>query len=89
MVHQIGIEANPEKIKAIAEMRSFRTTKEIQSLAGRIAALSRFESRCTNLCHLFFQAIRKSKGKQWDEDCENAFQKLKIYLANPPILAKP
>ncbi|KAJ4715114.1 Retrovirus-related Pol polyprotein from transposon opus [Melia azedarach] len=40
MVHQRGIEANPEKIKAIVEMRSPRMTKEIQSLAGRVAALS-------------------------------------------------
>ncbi|KAJ4720741.1 Retrovirus-related Pol polyprotein from transposon opus [Melia azedarach] len=89
MVHQRGIEANPEKIKAIVEMRSPRTTKEIQSLAGRVAALSKFVSKCTDLCHPFFQAIKRAKGQQWDEDCEAAFQNLKNYLASPPILAKP
>ncbi|KAJ4715162.1 Retrovirus-related Pol polyprotein from transposon opus [Melia azedarach] len=89
MVHQRGIEANPEKIKAIVEMRSPRTTKEIQSLAGRVAALSRFVSKCTDRCHPFFQAIKRAKGQRWDEDCEAAFQNLKNYLAIPPILAKP
>ncbi|KAJ4713136.1 Retrovirus-related Pol polyprotein from transposon 17.6 [Melia azedarach] len=89
MVHQRGIEANPEKIKAIVEMRSPRTTKEIQSLAGRVAALSRFVSKCTDRCHPFFQAIKRAKGQQWDKDCEAVFQNLKNYLASPPILARP
>ena len=37
-----GIEANPEKIKAIVQMRSPTTKKEVQKLTGCMAALSRF-----------------------------------------------
>ncbi|XP_024004920.1 uncharacterized protein LOC112082059 [Eutrema salsugineum] len=37
--------------------------------------------------------VKKKSGKwrkfEWDERCEAAFQKLKSYLASPPILAKP
>ncbi|KAL5782164.1 hypothetical protein ACOSP7_007193 [Xanthoceras sorbifolium] len=44
MVHQRGIEANPDKIKAIQELRSPCTIKEIQGLTGRVIALSRFVS---------------------------------------------
>ena len=40
MVSQRGIEANPDKIKAILEMQPPKTTKEIQRLTGRIAALN-------------------------------------------------
>lgn len=42
MVNQRGIEANPDKIKALVEMRSPQKPKEVQSLTGRVAALSRF-----------------------------------------------
>lgn len=40
MVSHRGIEANLEKIRAIVEMRSPRTIKEVQSLTGKLAALN-------------------------------------------------
>ncbi|KAJ8470141.1 hypothetical protein OPV22_024484 [Ensete ventricosum] len=39
IVHQRGIDANPDKIKAIQEMQPPKTIKEVQRLAGRLAAL--------------------------------------------------
>ena len=44
MVNQRGIEANPEKIRALLEMSSPKKPKEVMSLAGRVAVLSRFMS---------------------------------------------
>uniref|UniRef100_A0A2N9FP12 Uncharacterized protein n=1 Tax=Fagus sylvatica TaxID=28930 RepID=A0A2N9FP12_FAGSY len=40
MVSQHGIEANPDKIKAILEMSPPKTVKEVQSLTGKAAALN-------------------------------------------------
>ncbi|XP_073152356.1 uncharacterized protein [Henckelia pumila] len=45
MVTERGIEANPEKVQAIRSMSHPRNLQEVQRLAGRIAALSRFISR--------------------------------------------
>ncbi len=50
MVSQRGIEANPDKIKAVLEMISPRTIKEVQGLTGRVDALNRFVSRATDKC---------------------------------------
>jgi hypothetical protein len=44
MVSSRGIEANLEKIWAVLEMHAPRTTKQLQQLTGRIAALNRFIS---------------------------------------------
>ena len=44
MVNQRGIEANPEKIKVLLEMILPKKPKEVMSLAGRVAVLSRFVS---------------------------------------------
>ena len=57
-VSQRGIEANPEKVKAILEMSSPRTVKEVQSLTGRIAALNRFVSKATDKCLPFFKTLK-------------------------------
>ena len=40
-----GIEANPEKIKSITSLAKPACINDVQRLAGRIAALSRFISR--------------------------------------------
>ncbi|CAL9000514.1 unnamed protein product [Prunus brigantina] len=89
LVTQRGIEAHPRQIKAILEMKSPSTVKEIQSLTGRAAALNRFLSRSTDKYRPFFKALRKRQRDKWDEECEVAFQNLKTYLTSPPLLSKP
>jgi hypothetical protein len=45
LVSARGIEANPEKIQAILTMGKPTKLHDIQKLAGRVAALSRFVAR--------------------------------------------
>jgi hypothetical protein len=45
LVSHQGIEANPEKIKEIGEMRPPVRIKDVQKLMGSLAALSQFISR--------------------------------------------
>ncbi|CAL9029511.1 unnamed protein product, partial [Prunus brigantina] len=70
LVTQRGIEAHPNQIKAILNMKSPATTKEIQSLTGRVAALNRFLSRSTDKCRPFFKALKKGHKDKWDDECE-------------------
>uniref|UniRef100_A0A2N9HDB7 Uncharacterized protein n=1 Tax=Fagus sylvatica TaxID=28930 RepID=A0A2N9HDB7_FAGSY len=85
MVSQRGIEANPDKIKAVLEMTPPRTTKEVQSLTGRVAALNRFVSRATDKCLPFFKTLRKAFI--WTDECQKSFEELKRYLTSPPLLS--
>ncbi|XP_075515931.1 uncharacterized protein LOC142550751 [Primulina tabacum] len=89
MVTERGIEANPEKVKVIQSMTPPGNLQEVQKLAGRIAALSRFISRAAHRSLPFFRVIRKAKKFEWDEECVKAFDDLKKHLAELPILAKP
>ncbi|KAL0420544.1 UNVERIFIED_CONTAM: Retrovirus-related Pol polyprotein from transposon gypsy [Sesamum latifolium] len=89
MVSERGIEANPEKIEAISRLQSPRTLKEVQKLTGKIASLSRFISRSADRSLLFFKSLGKAKEFKWMEECKQALQNLKHYLATPPLLANP
>ena len=60
MVSQRGIETNPKKVKAILDMTSPRSVKEVQRLMGRVAALNRFVSRATDKCLLFFKILKQA-----------------------------
>ena len=89
IVNNRGIEANPDKIKAVLDMPPPSGIKEVQRLTGRITALSRFVSRASDKCKPFFQVLKKAF--QWDTKCEEAFSALKTYLSSPPppILVSP
>ncbi|XP_030925024.1 uncharacterized protein LOC115952080 [Quercus lobata] len=54
-----------------------------------IAILNRFISRSTDRCRPFYLLINKWKGFEWFEDCVVAFQQLKKYLSQPPIMSSP
>ena len=60
MVSQRGIEANLEKVRAILEMSSPKTIKEVQSLTRRVAALNRFVSKATDKCLPFFKTLKQA-----------------------------
>jgi hypothetical protein len=47
LVSTEGIEANPDKIRAIAQMQPLQNRKDVQNLTGRIASLNRFISKLT------------------------------------------
>jgi len=87
LVSHCGIDANPEKVKTVLEMQPLRTTKQLQQLTGKIAALNRFISQSTDKCLPFFKILRKAF--MWSKECEEAFAKLKEYLMNPPLLSRP
>ena len=62
-----------------------KTVKEIQKLTGRIAAINRFVSRAMDKCLSFFKTLKQAFV--WTDECEVAFQELKRYLSNPPLLS--
>ena len=90
IVNARGIEANPEKVQALLNIKAPTTRKEMQSLNGKVAALSRFISRAIDKCIPFFEVLKKdSRRFKWTEECQLAFQNLLDHLQKPPILSTP
>ena len=77
--------SKPREGASIIDMTSPKTVKEVQKLTGRIAALNRFVSRATDKCLPFFKTLKQAFA--WTDECEEAFQDLKRYLSNPPLLS--
>ena len=68
MVSKRGIEANPDKIKAILDMEAPNSLKEVQKLTGRLAAIGRFISKSGEKCLPFFKALKKVKDFIWTDE---------------------
>ena len=85
MVSQRGIEANPNKIRAIVEMAPPKNVKEVQSLNGKVVALNMFILTAMDKCLPFFLTLKKSF--EWTTECQQALEELKAYLSSPPLLS--
>ena len=59
LVSQWGIEANPEKVKAIERMSPPQTLKEMQKLAGCVTSLGRFISKLGERAVPIFKLMKK------------------------------
>lgn len=62
------------------------TEKEVIGFLGRLNYISRFISHLTDTCESIFKLLRKNQSIAWNNDCQEAFDKIKKYLHEPPIL---
>src|SRR3954452_19184426 len=89
IVSQRGIEVDPDKVRAIQEMPAPKTEKQVRGFLGRLNYISRFISNMTATCEPIFKLLKKNQGCVWNEDCQKAFDNIKEYLLEPPILLPP
>ena len=89
MVSSRGIEIDLDKIKAIQEMPVPKTEIEIRYFLGHLQYFNRFISKMSSICKPIFRLLRKDKPTVWNKQYQIAFEKVKQYLLNPPVLRPP
>ena len=94
LVTSEGIRANPKKTKAILDMQSPRTLREMQSLSGKLAALNRFLSRSAERALPFFDTLKnitkENKEKyKWKEEAKKSLPRHEETHRRPSITHNP
>ena len=69
-VSHCGIEANPDKIKAIEQIQAPKTVKDVRRLTGCVAALSRFISKSVERALPFFKILKKAGPMKWTPEVD-------------------
>ena len=77
LVSERGTEANSEKIKAITSLAKPVWVNDVQRLAGRITALSRFISLLGEKAIPLYQMMKKTYHFVWSDAADKAFEALK------------
>ena len=77
MVARRGTEANPEKIKAVPNMKPPTSWPDIQKLARCIVSLSQFIPKSTEQCLPFFKILKQMKNFARIKKCQKVFDELK------------
>ncbi|XP_020705355.1 uncharacterized protein LOC110116200 [Dendrobium catenatum] len=76
-------------IKAIVDLKPPKSLTQLRSFQGKLAFLRRFISNLAGRCHPFAALAKKDARFHWDKSCQEAFESIKRYLTNPPVLAAP
>ncbi|XP_071739418.1 uncharacterized protein [Rutidosis leptorrhynchoides] len=73
-------------------MPSLKTKKQVQSLNGKLAALTRFLSKAAERSFPFFHTLKdctKKSDFKWIDEAEKRFQEMKTLLKDLPTLTAP
>ncbi|GJR71068.1 reverse transcriptase domain-containing protein [Tanacetum coccineum] len=94
MVTSEGIRANPKKTRAISDLQSPKTLKEMQSLSGKLASLNRFLAKSAVRALPFFNTLKNITKEnkheyRWTPEAEEAFQQMKRLIMSLPSLTPP
>ena len=88
IVNKRGIEVDHASTKAIQEMFAPKIKKQVRGFLGRLNYISRFISHMTATCAPIFKLLQKDQSCDWTEDFQKAFDSIKEYLLEPPILSR-
>ena len=71
------------------ELPSPKTLKEVRGIPRRLNYIARFISQLTDKCRPLFKLLKKGATIKWNGECEEAFNQIKQYLTNAPVLVAP
>jgi hypothetical protein len=89
IVSKRGIEANPEKISAIARLGPIQNIKRVQQITRWLIVLSRFISCLGERGFSLYRLLKKADRFAWTSEAQVALDKVKELLMKAPILAPP
>jgi hypothetical protein len=91
LVHEGGIEVGKKSMKAIDEVVPPTNLKELQSLLGKINFVRRFISNLSQKVLPFSPLLKIKKDQKfvWGDEQQKAFDEIKRYMKEPPVLVPP
>ena len=89
IVSEAGIEAQPEKVKVVAEWPTPRNLHDLRSFLGLCSYYRRFVAGFSSVAAPLYELQQKDRAYIWSDECNEAFRSLKRSLTTAPILALP
>ena len=89
LVHVVlasGVSVDPEKVEAVMSWERPNSIFKIHSFLGLAGYYRRFIEDFSRLAALMTRLTRKEVKFEWDDQCEKAFQELRMRLTTAPIL---
>ena len=89
LVHHRGIDLDLTKAKAIAALSPPTTLKELRSFVRKVSYLRRFILGLAEILKPLVEQTNKGVDFTWCDQCQKAFKKVQMILADPHIMVAP
>jgi len=84
-----GIEASPDKVKAVQNFPIPRSVKDVRSFLGLASFYRRMVPHFVDIAKPLTQLTKKDKIWDWNQECQESFDRLRSKLSSISVLAFP
>jgi hypothetical protein len=84
-----GIKIDPKRVEVIQKIEIPGNKKCIQSFLGRIIFLRHFVPKFAEIIKPITNMLKKYVVIKWSQEEKSAFQRIKQYLVESPVLVSP
>jgi len=89
VVSEEGIKCNPKKVADVKNCQPPKTVTEVRSFLGLAGYYRKFVDQYSKIARPLTELTKKAVPFIWSEDCQKAFDALKLALTESPVLAYP
>ena len=87
VISSSGIEADPEKLQAIADLPPPQNVQEVRTFLGMVNQLSKFSGHLADKTKSIRDLLHKGNQWTWGSEQQKAFEQIKSDLSRAPVLA--
>ncbi|KAG3002336.1 hypothetical protein PC120_g19784 [Phytophthora cactorum] len=85
-VSNVGVRADPEKVKAVAAWPTPRSQKELRKWLGLANYLHKYSAGYAGLARPLSEFLKKNSDWRWERQHQDAFDSIKASLPQAPVL---
>ena len=89
VISRNGLEADPEKVKAVQNFPVPQNQTDVKSFLGLCSYYRRYIKNFATIARPLHKASETKSSFNWTEETQEAFENLKKHLSSTPILAFP
>ena len=89
LISSEGIEVDPAKTKVVQDWPVPKNVSELRSFVGLCSYMRKFIQGFSSICKPLHVLTQKDKKFEWNDQCQLAFEKLKLALTTAPVLGFP
>ncbi|KAG3051158.1 hypothetical protein PC121_g18016 [Phytophthora cactorum] len=88
-VSNVGVRADPEKVKAVAASPTPRSQKDLRKWLGLTNYLCKYSAEYVGLARPLSELLKKDSDWRWERQHQDAYDSIKASLQQAPVLALP
>ena len=89
VISEKGIEVDKAKIELISKLPSPTNVKTVRQFLGHAGFYRRFIQDFSKIVKPLYKLLEKDAKVEWDAECQQRFEELKVYLTTAPIVRAP